>query len=422
MGRGINAVIDDPYGAMEKGLSKLRNLLPFSDAKEGPLSSLTQSGMALLQTFGAGIEKTAKLPGQAVEGAFGFLGKLGKKLIPPTLAGALGLSPMLAGELPQPAADLALTPALTAGITTPASDLNLNPTVNGAIPPQSAALALSPPPDQPLRVKPTLAANWPAPQMTTLPALPPAAQMIQTERNGLPAIPDASQKVFPKLAGALPPADLGINALMPSLHLPELGAKVRPLLDAIPNQELGLFPKLQGALPELTTPLNYSGKLNSSISGKLDLPSIPDKVLGLIPRLRESIPDLQGQLKLPELGEQSLGLNPIMSALPDFSLPDLPILKAPETIPPVQMPEHQSQLLAETRSSLAQTVTPESPRREGDSKNDSGLLGAILEKLDGLSERPISVQLTTQLDGRQIAQSVYKDIREQKIKNYGTLH
>ena len=49
------------------------------------------------------------------------------------------------------------------------------------------------------------------------------------------------------------------------------------------------------------------------------------------------------------------------------------------------------------------------------------LMESALAKLDALAERPITVSLTTTLDGRQIAQSVYKDLRERKVRNYETL-
>jgi hypothetical protein len=38
-------------GGVVLALSFVRDLLPFSDAKEGPLADLTQSGMALLETL-----------------------------------------------------------------------------------------------------------------------------------------------------------------------------------------------------------------------------------------------------------------------------------------------------------------------------------------------------------------------------------
>jgi len=49
------------------------------------------------------------------------------------------------------------------------------------------------------------------------------------------------------------------------------------------------------------------------------------------------------------------------------------------------------------------------------------LLEALLSKLDSLADRPIDVTVTTQLDGRRIAEAVYKDLREQRIRNYETL-
>jgi len=50
-------------------------------------------------------------------------------------------------------------------------------------------------------------------------------------------------------------------------------------------------------------------------------------------------------------------------------------------------------------------------------------MGALMAKLDEIAERPVDINLTvvSKLDGRIIAQAVYKDIRQQKIKNYETL-
>ncbi len=42
-------------------------------------------------------------------------------------------------------------------------------------------------------------------------------------------------------------------------------------------------------------------------------------------------------------------------------------------------------------------------------------------KSRSLAEPPIGVSVITRLDGRQIAQSVYKDLRERKVRNYETL-
>lgn len=58
---GLKSVISKPVELVKSGLQKIRNMLPFSDAKEGPLSALTRSGRALVETFGSGINK--KMPG-----------------------------------------------------------------------------------------------------------------------------------------------------------------------------------------------------------------------------------------------------------------------------------------------------------------------------------------------------------------------
>jgi TP901 family phage tail tape measure protein len=51
---GIVGAFSSPYETVKAGLSKIRNLLPFSDAKEGPLSSLTESGAGMLGAMGSG--------------------------------------------------------------------------------------------------------------------------------------------------------------------------------------------------------------------------------------------------------------------------------------------------------------------------------------------------------------------------------
>ncbi|MCG8643346.1 MAG: phage tail tape measure protein [Desulfobacterales bacterium] len=60
---GIKSKAMMPVDAVKTGLSKVRNLLPFSDAKEGPLSTLTLSGRRLIETIGAGISSAG--PGLA---------------------------------------------------------------------------------------------------------------------------------------------------------------------------------------------------------------------------------------------------------------------------------------------------------------------------------------------------------------------
>jgi len=52
---GIRSVAHQLPGAVREIFGKVRNLLPFSDAKEGPLSQLTLSGSRIMSTLGDGI-------------------------------------------------------------------------------------------------------------------------------------------------------------------------------------------------------------------------------------------------------------------------------------------------------------------------------------------------------------------------------
>lgn len=56
---GIKSMAAAPVEAIKGIFAKVRNLLPFSDAKEGPLSQLTLSGARIMSTIGAGIQGAA---------------------------------------------------------------------------------------------------------------------------------------------------------------------------------------------------------------------------------------------------------------------------------------------------------------------------------------------------------------------------
>lgn len=58
---GIKSMITSPVETVKSGLLRIRDMLPFSDAKEGPLSTLTLSGARMMETIGAGI--SAAKPG-----------------------------------------------------------------------------------------------------------------------------------------------------------------------------------------------------------------------------------------------------------------------------------------------------------------------------------------------------------------------
>lgn len=63
---GFSVAVDTVKG----GLQKIRNMLPFSDAKEGPLSQLTLSGRKVFETINTGMGQTAALPAETAREAF----------------------------------------------------------------------------------------------------------------------------------------------------------------------------------------------------------------------------------------------------------------------------------------------------------------------------------------------------------------
>lgn len=67
---GIKSAVSKPVEAVKGGLAKIRQMLPFSDAKEGPLSTLTLSGRRVLETITTGIHQREDMPADAVEDSF----------------------------------------------------------------------------------------------------------------------------------------------------------------------------------------------------------------------------------------------------------------------------------------------------------------------------------------------------------------
>jgi len=66
---GIKRGFDAAKNAVKDGLGAIRNMLPFSDAKEGPLSDLTLSGQRFSETFAAGIRQGADSLRTSAQGA-----------------------------------------------------------------------------------------------------------------------------------------------------------------------------------------------------------------------------------------------------------------------------------------------------------------------------------------------------------------
>jgi len=79
---GIKSAISAPVEAVKGGLQKIRNMLPFSDAKTGPLSTLTLSGHRTMTTYATGLQQMAEAPAEAVGEALSRIGtQLGPQII-----------------------------------------------------------------------------------------------------------------------------------------------------------------------------------------------------------------------------------------------------------------------------------------------------------------------------------------------------
>ena len=66
---GIKNAASGVYDAVAGALSKAKDLLPFSDAKEGPFSRLTESGKAIVDTLADGINRAQPLKVALIAGA-----------------------------------------------------------------------------------------------------------------------------------------------------------------------------------------------------------------------------------------------------------------------------------------------------------------------------------------------------------------
>jgi TP901 family phage tail tape measure protein len=59
---GIKAVFEKPIELVKEGLAKIRDMLPFSPAKEGPLVTLREGGAGIMNEVAAGIEEGSAAP------------------------------------------------------------------------------------------------------------------------------------------------------------------------------------------------------------------------------------------------------------------------------------------------------------------------------------------------------------------------
>ncbi len=332
------------------------------------------------------------------------------------LTSSLALSPEVRGAVPNVSGDLRLTPRLTDRLPNMSMDAAVRPLMTGQIPSLTGQLALTP---QLAATVPTTVAN-----VHLLPA-------------PILSVPDttASLDLAPRLAGEVPALSTDL-ALLPGMAtpLPTVTGKagLRPYLsESVPGVSVAgtLVPKLQGRLSAASAEANLPVMPRSISPVGVDailspvLPRTPPTIAGkmmLAPQVAGSVPRVTGTLSLtPHVTSQPFSVPNVYTAMsstdarPSENDP-VPVVSRENGLSP-----ERARLLGATRG--VSVGTPQPSVSEDGIQAIRYLMETALAKLDALAERPIAVSVTTYLDGRQIAQSVYKDLRERKVKNYETL-
>jgi len=244
----------------------------------------------------------------------------------------------------------------------------------------------------------------------------PAAPNTHTN-VGVTPLPNASHKA------SAPQAAVGLPVPLPSPN-PELQV-IRQLATNAPAQmtELLLQPRMAMPVPPLHAGLSLRPQMPAQV------PAVPGTAV-LAPSVVQDVkpvwanillqPAVAGPMPIVDL-PPGAGTAPALPPLEPGPVLPVPFAE-PSTAPQVSAPglsQRQSGLLSQSQRQSA------APAAEFGKADDVHFICVLLEsaisEIRSLAARPIDVSVTTTLDGRKIAQSVYKDLRERKVKNYETL-
>jgi hypothetical protein len=425
---------------LKNALGKLRSLLPFSDAKEGPLSTLTASGKALLKTLADGMLSTLALPAKVFSfAARGVLSALsgvwnGLKTAGQTAMNLLSAPFRTAGNLWSSLVDGAGSMVSKAGGL-------IKGALNNLIPELSL-------PDSWSGIWNRLSTGAAAVKQTFTSTFTGLKNIIG---SGISAVAEKGtalwsqvksgvggviQSVKQKASGLLSGAWNSISSLFSSSSAPEgkaaprlqpSSAKTSALQESagrfalIPSLDKKLIPTVFSAVLMLT-PVMASAMpvVNSGPAGASDI----------TPKIPVSKPyQLSDAIAVPSVPPVTIAgqIMPSMGVIPALNIPadvrtsmdtaGTGLVQEINATSVVQPEVHTPEALAAVRPNPF--VSPPAGQQEG--PDVVGLMEALLNKLDTLSERPIEVSVATNIDGRQVAEAVYKDLRERKIRNYETL-
>jgi hypothetical protein len=415
---------------LKNALGKLRNLLPFSDAREGPLASLTASGSALLKTLADGMSLTQSLPAKV----FGFAARG----ILSAAAGAWQQVKAAGGNLMDAAsAPFQMAGKLWDGLTSGAQSVadkagaifgGLKTSLFGDTP----ELALKPPQVNAWDALATGAVNLRDRIVTTLSAVPGAVGRIFTNAGaegqtlwqrlssgasaGVQAIKDRSAGIANGLLSSAR-AMLGVQT-----PIPQVAEQKQPLKTAQPAESIGqrIIESVLSLVPRLDERL-----VPKALSAMLMLQPVmataappPHSMNGTVQTVAAAVEPVSKSYIQPFAVEPALEKGDASPAPAGIERPKMavptPIAKPlqsglTETVP-------SERLIAPARTAPAIPM-----RGEEAGPGLRELLESLLSRLDGLADRPVELTVTTNIDGRKVAEAVYKDLRERKIRNYETL-
>lgn len=317
LGEGIRAAAMYPVSAIKEILNKIRNFLPFSDAKEGPLSALTSSGAALSSTFAEGMSDKQEIPSTAfttiAKSIQLQIQKLRKNF--KSEMDALDVNPIFAVSSTQ-------IPERSDNLTFAAKSVVTQPSM------QDKEYAID--------------------KGAKVPLTPPDGGLLE-KLNVSQKINDIGVlNIIPKiLSNFIPPIFTSALLLNPALS------------DTIPS-----ITKTIDVVPENNQVYNTTHSQYVPLDNKSMNPFVP------VPKQAEGKPD--------EMVQNERKFQPVI-------------------------------------------------RQQGHNQNETGssqlreIFNELFERIKNLESRPIDIQVKTHIDGRQVAETVYKDLRERRVRNYETL-
>ena len=423
LAQGIWSAVTYPFNMLKRALGWLRRLLPFSNAPEGPLSSLTASGAAILRTLAQGMLSVVTLPAQVLSYVFqrmldgvrwiwDGLKSIGSQVVS-TLSGALSTGAQVASS-----AWNGITGAVSWGWNTVASigssaysfvSAPFRWVAGAAGSAWSRVTGFASSAWSGIRSMATSAIGW---------LRSPFASLVGFASSAWSTIRGAASSAFSSILS-------GARSLVASAFasgrsmMTTIASGIRSAMSVPYEAARSVLSRLRRLLPfsdakegPLST-LTRSGAamLEAFSSGITNASKLParafEQAFGFARQMGRSA-------VVPTALAGTLALTPsIAGALPQITAP---VVAEQRVVDVASRDSERSRLLAVTRGALgSEARTGASPLGTEDTRP---LLEAIIARLDGIAERPIEVSVTTTLDGRKIAQAVYKDMRERKVRNY----